>query len=57
MSNHFEREGWNTFRHPDPMDMPSGLYAQLGWLSQAGFDCVDVYWLKAGHAIFGGQKA
>jgi tRNA (cmo5U34)-methyltransferase len=52
----FEREGWNTYRHPDPMDMPSGLYEQLGWLSQAGFAGVDVYWLKAGHAVYGGQK-
>jgi tRNA (cmo5U34)-methyltransferase len=52
----FERECWNIFRHPDPMDMPSGLYEQLNWLSQAGFTAVDVYWLKAGHAIYGGQK-
>lgn len=52
----FERDGWNIFRHPDPMDMPSGLFEQLGWLSQAGFAAVDVYWLKAGHAIYGGLK-
>lgn len=52
----FEREGWNTFRHPDPMDQPSGLFEQLNWLAQAGFQFVDVYWLKAGHAVYGGQK-
>lgn len=53
---YFLREGWNTFRYPDPMDMPSGLYEQLNWLSQAGFIAVDVYWLKAGFAVYGGQK-
>jgi len=52
----FDREGWNTFRHPDPMDQPSGLFEQLEWLSQAGFAAVDIYWLKAGHAIYGGWK-
>jgi len=52
----FEREGWNYFRHPDPIDQPSGLFEQLGWLSQAGFEAVDAYWLKAGHAIYGGRK-
>lgn len=52
----FEREGWNFFRHPDPMDRPSGLFEQLSWLAQAGFQAVDVYWLQAGHAIYGGQK-
>ena len=38
------------------MDKPSGLFEQLGWLEAAGFEAVDVYWLKAGHAIYGGQK-
>ncbi len=53
----FEREGWNIFRHPDPMDQPSGLLDQLRWLSATGFLAVDVYWLQAGHAIFGGRKS
>lgn len=52
----FDREGWNIFRHPDPMDQPSGLFEQLSWLTQTGFQAVDVYWLLAGHAIYGGQK-
>jgi tRNA (cmo5U34)-methyltransferase len=39
------------------MDQPSGLYEQLRWLEDAGFSAVDVYWLKAGHAIYGGRKA
>jgi tRNA (cmo5U34)-methyltransferase len=39
---------------PDPVDHPSPLFAQLRWLSEAGLGDVDVYWLQAGHAIFGG---
>ena len=53
----FERERWNIYHYPDPMDKPSGLYEQLRWLETAGFGAVDVYWLKAGHALYGGYKA
>ncbi len=53
----FEKLEWNLFRHPDPdFDKPSGLFEQLTWLAEAGFTAVDVYWLRAGHAIFGGVK-
>jgi tRNA (cmo5U34)-methyltransferase len=52
----FKRDQWNLFQFPNAMDKPSGLFEQLKWLEQAGFDPVDVFWLKAGHAIFGGQK-
>ncbi len=53
----FERLEWNLFRHPDPdFDKPSRLVDQLNWLATAGFTAVDVYWLHAGHAIFGGYK-
>ncbi|MFZ0545525.1 MAG: class I SAM-dependent methyltransferase [Candidatus Promineifilaceae bacterium] len=52
----FVESEWNYFRHPDPMDKPSPLLAQLKWLEQAGFVEVDVFWLQAGHAIFGGRK-
>lgn len=52
----FREQQWNLFRHPDPMDRPASLYAQLSWLVQAGFTEVDVYWLHAGHALFGGRK-
>ena len=34
-----------------------GLYEQLHWLEEAGFIDLDVYWLKAGHALHGGRKA
>jgi tRNA (cmo5U34)-methyltransferase len=55
----FERERWNMYRYfdPDDIDKPSRLFDQLSWLSQADFVDVDVYWLNAGHAIFGGRKA
>jgi tRNA (cmo5U34)-methyltransferase len=53
----FQRDRWNIYQYPDPMDKPSGVYEQLRWLEEAGFSNVDVYWLKAGHAIYGGWKA
>lgn len=54
---YFEREQWNLFRYPDdPIDRPSTLLDQLHWLEQAGFRGVDVFWARAGHAIFGGYK-
>ncbi|MCJ7703784.1 MAG: class I SAM-dependent methyltransferase [Anaerolineales bacterium] len=54
----FQREGWNIFRYLDPedIDKPSPLYAQLKWLEQAGFEGIDVFWMQAGHAVFGGWK-
>lgn len=50
---------WNSFTnpHPDPVDKMSPLFDQLTWLEQAGFADVDVCWMLAGHAIFGGRKA
>lgn len=52
----FTRDGWNLYRHPDPLDKPSRLLDQLQWLAAAGFADVDVHWLKAGHAVFSGHK-
>ena len=59
--NQFKADKWNLYRYPEPdeetaVDKPSSLFDQLKWLEQAGFTTVDVYWMKAGHAIFGGQK-
>lgn len=56
--DHFQRERWNMYRYFDPedIDRPSRLLDQLLWLKQAGFDEIDVYWMLAGHAIFGGRK-
>lgn len=53
----FEAEGWNLFRHPDPaVDKPSPIVDQLDWLRAVGFAGVDVFWMMAGHAIFGGFR-
>jgi tRNA (cmo5U34)-methyltransferase len=52
----FTRDGWNLYRHPDPLDKPSRLVDQLNWLAAAGFTDTDVHWLKAGHAVFSGHK-
>lgn len=54
----FQRERWNMYRYfdPDDIDKPSPLFAQLQWLTDAGFADVDLYWMQAGHAIFGGRR-
>ena len=54
----FQADDWNYFADPapDPIDKPSALYDQLCWLAEAGLGDVDVYWMKAGHAVFGGRK-
>ena len=56
----FRQERWNMYEYPDPpegIDKPSHLFDQLIWLRDAGFAQVDVHWMQAGHAIFGGRKA
>ena len=53
----FQSERGNCFAHPDPADMPDSLYAQLGWLEEAGFRDVDAFWQRASHALFGGFRA
>ena len=55
--NYFRRSKWNYYEFPDAFDKPSPLLDHLKWLEQAGFRDVDAYWLKAGHAIYGGRKA
>ena len=52
----FRSTEWNIYRVPDPMDKPSRLVDQLQWLTGAGFELVDCFWLEAGHAIYGGYK-
>lgn len=53
---YFQQSHWNYYRYPDPGDKPSPLWDQLRWLAQAGFVAIDVAWMQAGHAIFGGAK-
>jgi tRNA (cmo5U34)-methyltransferase len=54
----FRGERWNLWAdpEPDPIDQPSPLLDQLRWLEEAGLTGVDVCWLKAGHAVFGGVR-
>lgn len=52
----FVNEQWNLYRYPDDFDKPSPIYEQLTWLDSAGFETVDVFWMQAGHAIYGGYK-
>jgi len=54
----FRNEGWNFYAaaEPDPVDKPSPLLDQLHWLAEAGLTDIDVFWMKAGHAIFGGTR-
>lgn len=54
--DYFRRTKWNYYESPDEFDKPSPLFDHLRWLEQAGFSEVDAYWLKAGHAIYGGRK-
>ena len=53
----FEGDQWNWYRYPDPGDQPSRLLDQLKWLEEVGFHGVSAFWLRAGHAVFGGFKA
>jgi len=53
---HFVETEWNWFQFPDPMDIPSSVPDHLLWLQEAGFEGADVFWLRAGHAVFGGFK-
>lgn len=52
----FTNAKWNSYEHPDAVDMPSPLFEQLNWLNDAGFRQVDCFWMHAGHAIYGGYK-
>jgi tRNA (cmo5U34)-methyltransferase len=54
----FVHERWNLYADPDPdpIDQPSPLLDQLRWLEEAGLAGVDVFWMKAGHAVFGGVR-
>ncbi len=52
----FVRERWNIYEHPDPVDKPSTLPEQLRWMEEAGFEEVDVFWARAGHALIGGYR-
>lgn len=54
----FRDDGWNFYdvEVPDELDQPSRLIDQLIWLKEAGFREADCFWMRAGHAVFGGYK-
>ncbi|HEY0754617.1 MAG TPA: class I SAM-dependent methyltransferase [Ktedonobacteraceae bacterium] len=56
----FQQQNWNFFRYdygtPDLYDQPSPLSDQLRWLQEVRFTSVDCYWMRAGHAVYGGYK-
>jgi tRNA (cmo5U34)-methyltransferase len=58
----FQAAQWNYFAHDygldegDTIDHPSPLAYQLVWLRDAGFSPVDCFWLRAGHAVYGGYR-
>jgi tRNA (cmo5U34)-methyltransferase len=53
----FDAGDWNWYRYPDPGDIPARLADQLRWLEETGFEGAGAYWLKAGHAVFGGFRS
>lgn len=52
----FVDDRWNWYDYPDPMDMPSSVPEHLQWLAEAGFTGANVFWERAGHAVYGGYK-
>lgn len=55
----FVSDEWNIYAFPvaaDDIDHPSPLTDQLTWLANAGFTGIDAWWVRAGHALFGGYK-
>ncbi len=56
----FQAMKWNYFTYDygtdQTYDQPSRLSDQLQWLSAAGFTHTDCYWLRAGHAVYGGYR-
>lgn len=50
----FVDDHWNWYRYSDPMDKPSSLPDHLRWLTESGFVGVNVFWERAGFAIYGG---
>jgi len=59
--NGYERaiaEGWSPkwLTEPEIGEMPYSVFEQLKWLEEAGFSAVDCFWMRAGHAIYGGYR-
>ena len=46
----------NWYTYPDPIDRPSTVPEHLAWLEDAGFAGANIFWERAGHAVYGGYK-
>lgn len=53
----FDGEQWNRYRYTDSADKSTRLLDQMKWLDEVGFAGVGAFWLRAGHAVFGGYRA
>ena len=51
-------EGWGPkwLTEPELGEMPYRVFEQLKWIEEAGFSTVDCFWMRAGHAIYGGYR-
>src|SRR4029453_9840320 len=59
--NGYERaisEDWRPtwLMEKEEREMPYPVSEQLKWLEQAGFSMGDCFWVRAGHAIYGGYR-
>jgi len=53
----FVADKWNLYDYPDPgFDIPSPLIDHFLWLREAGFEGIDCFWSRAGHALYGGYR-
>jgi tRNA (cmo5U34)-methyltransferase len=52
------REGWRPtwLMEKEEGEMLYPVFEQLKWLEEVGFLLVDCFWLRAGHAIYGGYR-
>jgi tRNA (cmo5U34)-methyltransferase len=51
-------EGWHPtwLTEAEAGELPYRVFEQLKWLEEAGFGAVDCFWMRAGHAIYGGYR-
>lgn len=51
-------DGWHPtwLTEPHSGEMPYRVFEQLRWLEGAAFSTVDCFWMRAGHAIYGGYR-
>ena len=52
------KEGWRPIwlMEKDDGEMLYPVFEQLKWLDEVGFSLMDCFWMRAGHAIYGGYQ-